>query len=169
VTEVTAVTAEYQVPPSWMGAGLEMRRLDSISVIEVAAWPGGEAALEKLLAVTGKDCRNTLHLAPHRYWLLNAAARSQILAAAQDLAVTEVSDALIIMRLSGPQALPLLDRALPIDLHTSQFASGDSATTVLDDITLTVLNRGDAIDVFCRRSLGAALWHALRPISEQPG
>lgn len=163
---MTEAATEYQVPPSWTGEGLEMRRLDSLSVVEVAAWPGAESALEKRLGVAGKDCSNTLHIAPHRYWLLNTTEESQTHVDAQDLAVTDISDALIVMRLSGPQALSLLDDALPIDMHTRQFASGDCATTVLDEITLTVFNRGDAIDVFCRRSLAAALWHALRPISE---
>jgi len=128
---------------------------------EYAAWPGAEAALAVLAdGLASRDDVTLLAVGPGRYWvLLDAAATLEIEAAG--VAHTDLSHAHTSFRLTGPASRLVLRKGLPIDLHPSVFPAGRVATSAIEGIVVTVINRGTGFELLCRRSFARSLAHWL--------
>ncbi len=82
----------------------------------------------------------------------------------QHAAVTEQTDGLSLLSVSGPHAIEILKKLLPIDI--AQFAEDEVAITIAAHIGVRVWREGDLFILACFRSLAQALHHALMEASE---
>ena len=117
------------------------------SIIELSAWPGAKQVLQGFVTTTRSSGKTVLAIAPRRYWLINGQAPLE-----GDFAVTDVSHGYQCLRLSGEDRFNVLAGGLPIDIDPASFPTGSVATSVIETITVTVHNRGDAFDIYCKRS-----------------
>lgn len=130
-------------------------------VHEIAAWPGAEAALNRFVETHASGAtRHWLSVGPGRFWIIGADT-PDLEQAANGLALVDLSNALSCIRLSGPSTRLVLRKGLPIDLHPAVFPAGSVATSAIENIVVTVYNRGDSLDLFCRRSFTGSLEHWL--------
>ena len=152
-----------------------MQLVTSLSVHEISAWPGSEAALDDVVqgissAAPGQE-EFLLAIAPQRYWLArtdSTEAHTQLASVDSNrLAVTDISHALSCIRLSGSCVQAVLRKGLPIDLHPKEFPPGSVATSAIEGIVVTVCNTGTSYDVYCRRSFTASLSHWLTDADQE--
>jgi sarcosine oxidase subunit gamma len=118
-----------------------------LAVFSLIARKGQSAALSKRLVehhglalpdgprrVGGAEL-SAIGIGPERWLLVSEIADSDVLyrRMAADIeglaAMADLSDALPILRLSGPQARAVLAKGLPIDLHPRCFGLGDAASS----------------------------------------
>lgn len=82
-------------------------------------------------------------------------------------AVTDQSDAYVILRLIGPRVRETLAKLIPIDVHARAFRVGDVAQTVCGYMNVTLWRledtaRGDpTFEIWAGRSLGVSLYRAI--------
>jgi sarcosine oxidase subunit gamma len=82
-------------------------------------------------------------------------------------AVSDQSDGLAVLRLTGPMLRNALAKIIPLDLHSRAFAVGGVASTLASHMGVTLWRLPDAgdgspvIDIAVFRSLAFAFWHAL--------
>jgi len=76
-------------------------------------------------------------------------------------AITDQSDAHIILAVTGPAARTILAKLIPIDLHESAFPAHAVALTLAGHIAIKLWREDDAFILACPRSFAAALHHAL--------
>ncbi len=94
-----------------------------------------------------------------------AASLAQVLGATAS--VSDQSDGLAILRLTGPNVRDVLAKLVAIDVHPQAFRPGDAAGTTLSHMGVTLWrleDGGDGAAVFelaIFRSLAGSLWHAL--------
>jgi sarcosine oxidase subunit gamma len=76
-------------------------------------------------------------------------------------AVTDQTDAWVVVRLEGEGAQDVLARLVPIDLREVAFPAGSVARTVLGHLNVAVLRHGRAFEVWAFRSMAGTLAHDL--------
>lgn len=149
--------------------------LATSSAHEISAWPGNEAALGAAIhgipTVDADGEQFLFHMSPQRYWLsrTNSATAHEHLNSidAENLAITDLSHALSVIRLSGTHVTEVLAKGLPIDLHPREFPAGSVATSAIEGIVVTVCNTGHSFDVYCRRSYTESLSHWLNDAAQE--
>lgn len=108
--------------------------------------------------------------AGHQQWLAVATDRSgrsleaQLARTFGTLAsVCDLSDARVVLRLSGPRARDALAKGLPLDLDPRSFQPGCTALSVFGHIAVQIwqMDDGPTYDIAVFRSYAADLWHAL--------
>ena len=95
-------------------------------------------------------------------WLL--ISEDEIEAPALDAAdgtVLELSHARTVIHVSGPKALDLMARLVPLDLRPLAFPEGSVANTGLHHLGVTILARDGGFDILVLRSFGLAIWETL--------
>ncbi|MFG1417647.1 sarcosine oxidase subunit gamma family protein [Xanthobacter sp. V0B-10] len=135
--------------------GVQARQVPGLAAATLAAPKGRAAELAKHLAGAGLALADApkavssatltaVGTAPGR-WLVMAEGMSggALLAhltalAGADAALTDQSDANIILDVTGPDARAALAKGLAIDLDSKAFAPGDAATTVVSHIGVTL-------------------------------
>lgn len=95
-------------------------------------------------------------------WLLRADAGTKIpVGNGLPLAVTDISERAICIRIEGPKAAQLLMAGCPLDLD--RMAAGRSVRTIFETVEIIVIRRSaDMFDVEVWRSFGDWLWTALK-------
>ena len=85
--------------------------------------------------------------------------------------VTEVSDQVAVIRLSGPRARWVLAKGCALDLHPRVFGPGDCAQTLFERAGITLLQRDAAptYHLLVRRSFAAYLWAWLVDAGQEVG
>ena len=74
-------------------------------------------------------------------------------------AITDISAGRTVFRMAGPDALDVLAKGCPLDLHPRTVKPGYVAGSVLAKITVLVhLREADAVDLFLGRSFADYLW-----------
>lgn len=76
--------------------------------------------------------------------------------------IADVSDARSVFRIEGPHARGLLARLSPVDMHISQFGSGDVRRTRLAQVAGAIWCDDAGFDVVCFRSVGDYAEQVLR-------
>ena len=76
-------------------------------------------------------------------------------------AVTDQSDGLLLLAISGPNAREILKRLVPIDLRTEKFSEDAAAITHAAHIGVRIWREADVFILACFRSFAASLHHAL--------
>ncbi|MEC8061025.1 MAG: sarcosine oxidase subunit gamma family protein [Pseudomonadota bacterium] len=154
------------------GLGLLNLRVDPAAV-----WPldGAPPAANRFVA--GDDV-TAAWLGPDEFLVITAL--DQLAATADRLAgalaghhagVTEVSDHLTVIRLSGPRARWVLAKGCALDLHPRVFGPGDCAQTLFERAGITLLQRDAAptYHLLVRRSFAAYLWAWLVDAGQEVG
>lgn len=74
-------------------------------------------------------------------------------------AITDVIDARVVIRLTGPNARDVLAKGCPLDLHPRVFLPGSCAQTLLAKAAVLIhLTEDDSFDVYVARSFAQYLW-----------
>ncbi|MGE4481255.1 sarcosine oxidase subunit gamma [Acidocella sp.] len=142
------------------------RRIRSLAVYKTTR-PALEAALGVVLPATPKRLSlgdaDILWNGPGQWLVLGELDMPETLAA-----VTEQTDGLCLLTLSGPHAVEVLKRLLPIDIAC--FAEDDVAITTAAHIGVRVWREGAVFNLACFRSFAGALHHALAQAAQSfPG
>ena len=124
----------------------------SCSIVELSAWPGAEQELEAFVSKGRSSGDTVLDIAPRRYWLIDGQAPAD-----GGFAAVDLSHGYQCLRLSGADGFEVLAGGLPIDIDPVSFPVGAVATSVIETITVTVHNRGDAFEIYCKRSYSHSL------------
>lgn len=78
---------------------------------------------------------------------------------AVEAAITDISAGRVVFRLAGPNALDVLAKGCPLDLHPRSAGPGYVAGSVLAKITALIhLRETDAVDLYVGRSFADYLW-----------
>lgn len=152
-----------------------LQLVDSINVHEISAWPGAETAMDSCAQDIADDEEQEqqflIGIAPQRYWLAHTCSTTAPDCLANidrsRIAVTDISHALTLIRLSGVHVTDVLCKGLPIDLHPSEFPPGAAVTSAIEGIVVTVCNTGSSFDLYCRRSYTESLSHWLGDAAEE--
>jgi len=166
--------ANLSAPPTTEGAGATLAELRPAAIALVAAWPDTAEDTGKMIGelfgeapgpvgtFVENDPVTMITTAPGRTVLISesddlASALSTALPASQ-AAVTDLSHARTMLRLTGDTAAEILGKGLAIDLHTSVFAPGRAAQSVIHHMDVLVIRREDEVfDLLVFRSFGLSL------------
>jgi heterotetrameric sarcosine oxidase gamma subunit len=143
-------------PHPFIGARPD-QRIRSLAAYK-ATLPALEAALGVALPAAPKRITHggaeILWNGPRQWLVLGDLALPAGLAA-----ITEQTDGLSLLTLSGPHAVEILKKLLPIDI--ARFAADEVAITSAAHIGVRVWKEGDDFVLACFRSFAVALHHAL--------
>lgn len=140
---------------------------------------------------TQGDRTTTFWLSPDEWWIVDkrgepgagarlAADLRQALAG-MPVSVTDISDSRAVIRLSGPQARQVLQKACPIDVHPQNFGTGNCAHTRLAKAGALVHlvadesapgdsgPGGPAFEIYVVRSFAEYVWHWLESAGQEIG
>lgn len=86
-------------------------------------------------------------------------------------AVTDQSDARLVLRLSGPRVREVLAKGIPVDLHPRTFKPGDVANTVVAHIgvQLDMLDAAPVYQLTAPRSTAGSFWSWLTAAAAEFG
>ncbi len=164
------------------GPGIRLSERPLASLWLIAAWPerlaetgiaaakaaGVDAAPGPGACVTGPG--GALLRAEPLKWLL--ASEDEIARPALDAAngtVLDLGHARTVIHVSGPNALDLMARMVPLDLRPAAFPEGSVANTGLHHVGVTIAARDGGFDIFVLRSFGLAVWEMLTLSAAQFG
>ncbi len=85
----------------------------------------------------------------------------------QRAAVTAADCSYAGIELTGPDAVTVLARGTPLDLHPDGFAPGSCAQTRLAKATVVLWQTDEALRMLVRRSMAGYLWRWLEVVSER--
>lgn len=157
------------------------------SIVQVAAWPGEEAAaVEAIRTVTGLalpagpgkgavgETVSAFGFAPGRFLVVDEAeGRAQALAAAlpaQAGAVLDLSHGRTALRVEGPKAEWVLAKLFAIDFAPAAFAPGAGRATMHHDVHALIQRTGASrFDLYVFRSFARAFWKTLCHAAEETG
>lgn len=166
--------ADLAAPALAADAGAVLAELRPAAIAQVTAWPDTaketSTAIGDLFGLTpgpvGSFVENgpvtVIALAPGRTLLVSenddiASALSTALSASQ-AAVTDLSHARTMFRLTGEAAAEILGKGLAIDLHESVFAPREAAQSVIHHMDVLVIrHEDDVFDLMVFRSFGLSL------------
>lgn len=141
---------------------LPERRIRSLAAYKTTR-PALEAALGVALPATPKRIAHggadILWNGPGQWLVLGELELPASLAA-----ITEQTDGLCLFSVSGPNAMAVLKKILPIDI--ARFAEDEVAITLAAHIGVRVWCEGGGFILACFRSLAEALHHALMQAAE---
>ncbi len=164
------------------GPGIRLSERPLASLWLIAAWPerlaetgaaaakaaGVEAAPGPGGSATGKG-GTLLRIEPLKWLLASENEVSRPALEAADGTVLELSHARTVIHVSGPNALDLMARMVPLDLRPAAFPEGSVANTGLHHVGVTIVARDGGFDLFVLRSFGLAVWKTLRESAAQFG
>lgn len=136
--------------------GATIAERSGVAVVHVAARRGQAGNAATSMAGIGTP----IPLAPGEWLVLaeddGAQSTASELARVLDsvAAVIDLSPGKTVLRLSGPRARDVLAKGCPLDLDARVFRTGDSATTIMAQITCTLRRVGDepSYDLIVSRS-----------------
>lgn len=152
-----------------------------------------------LPAAAGKSLQGTrttaFWLSPDEWWIVDKsgnwgsepgtgtrlAAELRHALAGMPVAVTDISDSRAVIRLSGPRARQVLQKACPMDLHPQHFGAGQCAHTRLAKAAALIHlvadespagqsgPGGPEFDIYVVRSFAEYVWHWLESAGQEYG
>jgi heterotetrameric sarcosine oxidase gamma subunit len=166
--------------PGGPGIRLSERHLASLWLI--AAWPerlaetgaaaakaaGVDAAPGPGASVTGEG-GTLLRAEPLKWLLVSEDENARPALEANDGTVLDLDHARTVIHVSGPNALDLMARMVPLDLRPAAFPEGSVANTGLHHVGVTIVARDGGFDVLVLRSFGLSVWEILVESAAQFG
>ena len=159
--------------------GVTLQEINELTLWQVAAWPEAFVAVSNKVA---KECgvsaapvpgkaevgKNVtlLRTEPLKYWVIGMQPGEL---SADEGAIVDQSHSRTRLRVSGPDAVNLLNRHLPLDLRESAFPVGSVASSALHHIGITLWRNKDGYDLFIPRGFAASLWELITHSAEQFG
>ena len=170
----TSALANLIAPAAASEAGARLAELRPAAIAQVTAWPDTAGNASKVIgelfslapgsvgSAVEHGAVTVITLAPGRYFLLseNDSLVSKLSAAlpTSEAAVTDLSHARTMLRLSGEAAADILGKGLAIDLHRSVFAPGRAAQSVIHHMDVLVIAREEEVfDLVVFRGFGLSL------------
>jgi len=166
--------ANLAASPAAQGAGARLAELRPAAIAQVTAWPDTDKSVGEAIGnlfgeapgPVGTAVENgpvtVITLAPGRTFLVSenddlVSALTAALPASQ-AAVTDLSHARTVLRLTGEAAADILGKGLAIDLHPSVFAPGRAAQSVIHHMDVLIIRREDEVfDLVVFRGFGLSL------------
>jgi sarcosine oxidase subunit gamma len=162
-----------RIGPQGARPGVSFSERPVLAIWQISAWRAADvlplrAALSEQLGLTlpegpaaSEGNVALFHVAPRRWWLVLAEDRSRDLGARLAAAVngraalTELSHARAVLRLSGPASRSVLQKLCRIDLHPRALPAGRVAQTPLGQVAALVhaLDDEPSFDLYLPRSL----------------
>lgn len=161
-------------------AGVTIRRLQGLDILQVATYPDTAERVRQViaqqcgLAPADQPCRavmqddaRILWNGPQRWWIVqpeNPALLSQLRQElGADAAVTVHSHGRVVLRLQGPAMRALLAKGSAVDFHPDHFPAGWCRPLALDhfDVQLHCMDDQASADVYIARSLAVSFWEWL--------
>lgn len=167
------------------GVVLTERRI--VSLVQVAAWPDTVAQVEDTMAAvahcpvpqrpSGSSLRDTvsiLVIGPGRYLVESADPETaQRLSAAIGPglgAVTDLSQARSVVRISGPNTTWVLSKGLALDLHSDAFPPLEVAQAAIHEVGVTLRRISeDSFDLYVFRGFALSFWQWLTEAAAETG
>jgi len=159
--------------------GIVLSDVPGLVLHQVAAWPeslkavgtraakavGVKTAPGPRMAVAGKNGA-LLRIEPLKWWMIGVEAPEL---AAEEGATLDLSHSRTHVRIAGPQAAPLLNRHLPLDLRQAHFPVGSVASSAFHHVGVTVWRSKDGYELFLPRGFALSLWDLLLESAAQFG
>ncbi|HSF94644.1 MAG TPA: hypothetical protein VLA52_06410 [Thermohalobaculum sp.] len=158
--------SERPIASAWLIAAWPERLAETAAAAAAAA--AVDAAPGPGRSATGKG-GSLLRIEPLKWLLVSEAETPAPALDAADGTVLELSHARTVIHVSGPKALDLMARMVPLDLRPAAFPDGAVATTALHHIGVTLLARDGGFDILVLRSFGLAVWETLIDSAAQFG
>ena len=142
---------------------------------EIAAFPGKEEAVSKLISKAGARIDGSMSFQVAQYrWL---AAGTLKFRAALENGIDENQGSFIdlthgrsAMSVSGPKAEWVLSKLFAVNFREAAFPAGTGLATMHHDIFAQIYRSGaQCFDIFVYRSFARSFWHALCRAAEEVG
>ncbi|HSG94941.1 MAG TPA: sarcosine oxidase subunit gamma family protein [Afifellaceae bacterium] len=174
MAERASALANLAAPAAAADTSVVLAELPPAAIIQVTAWPDTAKGVSDTIAelvgtaigpvgsVIGQGAVTAVTTAPGRFLLVSENEdRAGVLSAAlpaDEAAITDLSHARTVLRLSGGVAADVLGKGLALDLHPSVFAPGQAAQSVIHHMDVLVIRREQAVfDLMVFRGFGLAL------------
>lgn len=160
------------LPVSVAGADLvevEVGHLTSLSPFDAAAAAGALEAAHGMAwpapgRMTGKEGARCIWFGRDEVLLMGPAPDAAL---AEHAAVVDLSDAWACVQLSGPAAVDVLARLVPVDLRAGAFKRGHTARTQVYHMAASITKTApDAFVILVFRSMAATLVHDIKGAME---
>ncbi len=169
------------------GAGVSITETRPGSIVQVAAWPGGEkAAMAAIQSVTGlklpdgagggvaRDGKAAFGFAPGRFLVIDQAeGLAERLSGAvkgETGTVLDLSHGRTAIRVVGPKAEWVLAKLFAIDFALPAFPVGAGRSTTHHDVFAQIQRTGpEAFDLYVFRSFARSFWTTLCHAAEETG
>lgn len=169
------------------GVGVTLSETQPGSIVQVAAWPGQEAAVSIEIAdlmrlelpagpgggvATGTSA--VFGIAPGKFLAVSEAeglgdSLRQVIGTSLG-AVTDLSHGRTAIRIAGPKAEWVLAKFFAIDFAVDAFPVGKGVAAMHHDIFASIQRTGpDQFDLYVFRSFARSFWHSLCQASEEVG
>jgi len=160
------------------GAGIEIRELKPLAVVQVAAFDPDRAAgaIGATLGAPAPSSRNgvatagqatVLWTGPGRWLVIEPESRDLASMLAHDCpgdvaAITDLGHARTVLRVEGPKVRDLLAKLCTLDLDSAVFPPGSCAQTQFGHVGVLLYCRvQDGFDVFLPRSFAVSAWESM--------
>lgn len=148
--------------------GVTLAEVDVGPITSIAILPGGEKAAAKGLKTLGLAMPEPLSFAERKGARIVWTGREQAFLIGADCpalegaAVTDQSDGWTVLALSGPAAVDVLARLVPMDLRLGTCPVGRALRTQVNHMNAVILRTGDyAYEIMVFRSMARTAWHEL--------
>ncbi len=159
--------------------GVSLSEVSGLQLKQVAAWPeslpdvasmlvsatGIEAAPKPNKAVAHSQV-TVIRAEPLKWWVIGC---DELELAEEKGTVIDQSHSRCHIRVSGDDAITLLNRHLPIDLRERSFAVGDVASTSFHHVGITFWRSNQGYELLIPRGFALSLWQLLVESAEQFG
>jgi len=148
--------------------GLSLSELEVGPIYSIAVFPGAGKTVAKGLKALGlgfpapgrfieKAGARIVWSGREQAFLIGVAPE-----ALDGAAVTDQSDGWVVLGLSGPSAVDVLARLVPMDLRLSACPVGTALRTQVNHMNAVILRTGDyAFEIMLFRSMARTAWHEL--------
>lgn len=169
------------------GVGVTLAETQPGSIVQVAAWPGQDAALRDILkkatgaalpqspgAGTHSKSGALFAFAPRRYLAVTEAeglaSQMQAMAPEDVGTVTDLTHGRTIIRIAGPKAEWVLSKLFAINFELSAFPEGRAISTNHHEFFAQIQRTGaDQFDLYLFRSFARSFWTLLCNAAEETG
>jgi heterotetrameric sarcosine oxidase gamma subunit len=169
------------------GVGVLLSEPQPGSIVQMAAWPGCEAALLAAIArATGlklglepgagiaEKTRAAFGIAPGRFLLIDeeeGLADQLLKATGPEIgSVTDLSHGRTAIRLKGPRADWVLSKLFAVDFSAAGLGIGNAVSTNHHDVFAQIQRSGpDQFDIYVFRSFARSFWKTLGHAAEETG
>ena len=159
--------------------GVSLCDVGGLLLHQVAAWPDTLSAVGERAARAAQvevapgprraaagDGAALLRVEPLKWWLIGAPPPEL---APDEGATLDLSHSRTHVRLAGPQAAPLLNRHLPLDLSEASFPLGAVGSSAFHHVGVTVWRSAAGYELFLPRGFALSLWEMLLESAAQFG
>jgi len=169
----------WSAPPDWPQAAIAARDLRVAAAAAPSVWlvSGDVAAFQRRHGLAdplgprdrADGGRYALRLAPDRLLHLSDAAEDAAFGWLPDgYAVSDLSDGMILIDVSGPHSDEVMAQGCGYDFHSRDSRPRESAQILFANLRLAVVRRPDGWRLHIERPLAPTLWRWLQSIVRSP-